>query len=341
MHKALTLVLLLTLPLNILAETRHYASGRLKALAEAGGTEWTGGPVVVESQDGVITHIGMDIFRPAFKEAHPLVCRFVERYLLELEMMYTPAGRMDRLQKDGVVLEGDILSVLRAGKDFPTAIIVYNPVGRENGRLEISRAGNRLFAISFPPQIELLSGKDKVELEASFLEGIASYAGSLQQGRPRNLKRIGENLYVSENGYYETEAVQHTSFFKKTVFSWLPVCESGLPIESVMTLLTGFTGKKVFHVDLKLHGYGYSVVETEVPLTQLLAYCVDAGCTPYVGIESTAGDTVTGSLFLLNRSFGYCHSLKFRIGKSMLDQEEGRFDAEAYVYTPVHNLKNL
>lgn len=180
---------------------------------------------------------------------------------------------------------------------------------------------------------------DKVELEQAFWDDLTVYRPKAKTLRPENPKRIGQNLYVSENGFYETESAQNTSFFKKALFSWIPVCESSLPEESVMTLLTGYTGKRQYTVHLLQHRYKFGTAEMEVPLIQLLEYCMDNGCKPYVGIESSCADTLAATLFMVNAENGYCHTFQITLDKALLDLDEGTIRAEAYTFTPIHNLK--
>lgn len=186
---------------------------------------------------------------------------------------------------------------------------------------------------------DTLSDMNKIELERFFWDGLHAYKSGHQRTRPDNLQRIGQSLYVSDNGWYETESIKNASFFKRAHFTYLPVCESALPVESAMTLLTGYTAKKQYSVHLLQHRYGFSKAETDVPLSQLLDYCMDSGCTPYVGIVSYEGDKVAASLFMVNVEQGYCHTFKFSIPKALLDSDEGEFSAEVYTYTPIHNLE--
>lgn len=180
---------------------------------------------------------------------------------------------------------------------------------------------------------------DKVSMEQLFWDELFSKPVTLSRDVPDNLKKIKKQLYVSENGWYETEAVQNTSFFRRTSAAWLPVCESALPLESVMTLLTGYSELKHYTVDLEQRRYGYTSARGQVSLNQLLAYCLNTGCQPYVGVESTEGDCIIASLFMVNHHQGYCHTFKFKIEQRLLDKDTGVFTATAFTYTPIYNAR--
>ena len=157
---------------------------------------------------------------------------------------------------------------------------------------------------------------------------------------PGNLKRVDRDLYVSENGFYEIEPAQNTAFFRKKGFSYVPLCESALPVESVMTLLTGFIRKKDYSVQAAFHQYGFKTTEMAVPLENMINCCLEEGCTPYVGIESKERDAVVATLFMVNRTFGYAHTFRFTLNTEILERAAGVLQARAYLYTPLYPKKS-
>ena len=355
MRRALIISLLCMLPLWGSAGNTGFLTQRLQQIALADGLvvpDYRGEPiakctfikeskvypVVVEFDSKEIIHIGLDIFGPEIKKENPIIYRFVERYMLELLALYTPSEAKGIMNSDGVSVTGNVNQVLN--KDMQTMKVVYSTSNDTSGTVTLGNAGgSSLFSITFPLSISLLSGMDKVELDAYFFFGLRQTSPELRRAIPNNLSRIGKNLYVSENGFYVTPAVQNSSFFQKHRSAFSPVCESRLSKESVMTLLTAYIGTRQYIVHLTLHAYNYSKVEVDVPLTQLLNYCLESGCTPYVGIEECDETVITASLFMVNDGLGYCHTFKFTVDIGMLDSETGIFNASAYSFTPVHNLK--
>lgn len=184
---------------------------------------------------------------------------------------------------------------------------------------------------------EIISGMDKVQLEQSFLDGLLQYRVHVRQILPDNLIREGKDLYVSDNGFYETEGVRNRSYFRRQPIMQ-PLCESAFPVESVFTLLTGYTGNTNFTVHLIQHRYNYETEEVEIPLAQLLQYCQDNGFVPYVGIETREENLIVASLFMVHPGYGFCHTFKFSLTPDLLDRKEGVFHASAYTFTPIHNL---
>lgn len=185
----------------------------------------------------------------------------------------------------------------------------------------------------------LAQGPDKAALEEAFLQRLALYEPTGKQPEPDSLQRIDRNLYVMDKGCYETEAVRSQAYFTRTWKGYVPVHDASLPVESITTLLSGFTGKTRYQVQLKQRRYNYASMEVELPLATLLEFCLlDPTFKPYVGIESQEEDTIKASLFLVSEKLGYCHTFNFTIPKALLDQNTGTMTAEAYTFTPIHNL---
>lgn len=358
MRRTLTIwLLMLLLSMTGKAESQSYFfSEKLRRLSLAEGvtivdeknTSQTGSffrrgveqyPLLVEWEGTSIRHIGFDLLGANFRAEEPVISRFVERYLLELTSLYSEEERKSIQRSDGVTLRGDFRNIWPEGGE--KMVIAYNIHGNESGVLSVSSSGrsDRVFEISFPLKTELLLGMDKPELEAFFIKEVMSFRKKTQERIPDNLSRIDENLYVSENGFFESKAIQNTSFFRKRQFTYHPVWESESPTESVMTLLTSYTGGRQFQVHLLQNGYGYSSTKVDIPLEQLLGYCMESGCTPYVGIESNGKDLIVATLFMVNLHLGYCHTFKFSIRKDLLASKVGAMDATAYTFTPIHNIK--
>lgn len=294
-------------------------------------------PVMVEFDSGDIVHLGLNIFSSEIKKENPVIYRFVERYMLELLSLYTSSEVRRIMDSDGVSIVGNVDQVI--GKDFSRMLLQYTTTDNERGTVSIeTNKGELLFSITFPLNINLLSGMDKAELDAFFFKSLCAYQSENCRAIPDNLARVGKNLYLSENGYYETPAVRNSSFFRKHHSTYYPVCESKLPMESIMTLLTAYPGDKQYTVHLVQHAYGYSRVEVDVPMMHMLSYCLTNGCTPYVGIEECNNKGITASLFMVNENLGYCHTFKFTADIAILDNETGLLNASVHTFTPIHSL---
>ena len=180
---------------------------------------------------------------------------------------------------------------------------------------------------------------DKPAMEKFFMEAMAVYEGPLSRPIPDSLQRIDKNLYVCDLGHYETEVVRAVSYFRRGMRGYVPVRDRKLPVESVATLLSGYTGDSHYTVYLKQHRYNYAMEEVEVPLDRLLGFCINGcGFVPYVGIEKMEKGQIKATLFLVNQELGFSHTLIFTIDQDLLGRDKGQMQAEAYTFTPIHNL---
>ena len=354
MRKALTYLLLLALPLSGVCKPVGFSSSRLEAIAAAAGLSLPGQPagnralysiacqgrtvpVAVEYENGEVAHIGLDLFPDDVKKENTLVCRFVERYLLE-SLLNGRSGNWDSEPMYGrVVTQGDVFALFRQKPEGRAVRIEMD--GEGTGSVAFAAGSDPLFSIRFPAEIQLLTGESKDELEKAFLRKVTSERKAKKREIPRGLKRVDRDLYVAEGGFFEIEEAQNSAFFRKKGLAYAPLCESSRPIESIMTLLTGYVRKKDYAVRATFHQYGFAQTEKTVPLDNLIDCCLEEGCIPYVGIESGGEKPVVATLFMVNRALGYSHTFQFTVDPDILDQTAGVLDAKAHLYTPFYPKK--
>ncbi|MCR5709164.1 MAG: hypothetical protein K6G79_01645 [Bacteroidales bacterium] len=356
MRKTLIYLLLLAFPFSAWGSSVGFSTERLADIASAAGLTLPDNPsgkrdvfqvacqgrlipVVVEYAAGEVSHIGVNLFGDEVKKDNALVCNFVERYLLE-SLLDSRSERWDRTPAYGtVVVRGDLFSILQKGPESCPVLVSMD--GEGTGRVEITPTdGSPAFSLSFPTEIQLLTGEKKDELEKGFIRKVTGERKPVKREIPRNMKRVDRDLYVSENGFYETEAAQNSAYFRKKGLFYQPVCESSLPVESVMTLLTGHIRRKDYSVMVSFHQYAYRNTEMTVPLDAIVASCLEEGCTSYVGIESKNDDTVVATVFMVNRALGYSHTFQLTVPTEILDKPSGTLSARAYLYTPLYPKKS-
>ena len=125
---------------------------------------------------------------------------------------------------------------------------------------------------------------DKPAMEKFFMDGLSLYEGGLERPLPDSLQRVKKDIYVADYGHFETETVRAVSYFRRDKKgNYLPLLDRDYPKESVLTLLSGYTGNSNYTVALKQHRYNYALEEVEVPLGRLLGFCImECAFVPYV-----------------------------------------------------------
>lgn len=315
--------------------------------------------VVTKDTLGRIDHIGFRLFPPQIAAENPSpVYRFVERYLLELYLcgeLPTPARR---LEEDKVTLlfpghereevEHNIECHLpRIGGDKSLIVLT------DNNRYSVAVYGGDklLFAIRFPIRYELLWGINKKEAENGFYEALMRFVPSTPQVTgalsvdlvPLLRPTDKDSTCMALPGEtYLIDRMNSTSYYRRSADgSYWPLWDEQHPEASVCNLFLLPSGKDI-QAKVCQRLYGHRKLEFEVPLHKLLSFFRATGCHTYVGIETMSAGELTGTVVLLNPSYGYCHQLYFKMPCGLLSAPERyELELELYAYVPTHNIGNL
>lgn len=352
------------------AQTSRFANRNLRQLAAAleasyevdctrPGTTAFGRKRFVVEQDslGRIVHIGLKIFPDEIVRKYPSpVYHFVERYLLELYLQSDPAETNRRLKEDQVVLRfsDDDTGKIRHDIDqhlprFDTNTSLY--VLTDNNRYTVTAyQGKKMtFSMNFPIRYELLWGMNKIEAENGLYEALAYYHAPQSQPPlplPANesnyLQADGEGCFVLPGDTYLIETVNADRFYRqKGGGLYLPVWEQRWAVQSLHNLFQLPIDRGVT-ASVKQRLYNRRTLEFDIPLHKLLSFCRVSGCRAYMGIETCTTDSVTGTVVLLNPSYGYCHQLYFSVPAALIaEPERHKMKIELYAFVPTHNIGNL
>lgn len=351
------------------AQTARYACRNLQQLAAELGREYDidctrarqvplGRNVLVVTQDSLrrVDHIGLQVFPEHIVRDNPSpVYRFVERYLLELYLRREQPTPAQRLAEDKVTLrfpghEGeDVRSCI--GQWLPrfgagTSLVVST----DNNRYTVSiyEQGRPCFGMRFPIRYELLWGMNKREAENGFYTGLMLYRPSAAPAErpapagadgPSGLKPLGRGIYVLPGDSYQLASVNADRYYRLAARgAYVPLMDGRHAAESARNLfLLPCAEGVVARVTQRL--YNRRRLDFEVPLSRLLDYCRAQGCRAYVGIETADASQVTGTVVLLNPSYGYLHQLYFQMPAALPDDPSAHaVRLELYAYVPTHNI---
>ena len=328
---------------------------------------YKGYPVVIERKDEEIAHIGITIFGNSLKNnSNEQIYRFIEQYLLELLTYQTKSDQAQRMFDDGVIIMGDLKDIPLLSSDEGIFLTETYEQGR-GYNIEWSN-GKSTFSMSFTPKYELISGLNKIELENQFVKRVrahkitkepSSYTGG-------DTIRISEDLFVVKNGFYILEQIECSKYLtyekrrqkeSKTnslgkdaidslsTFNCLDsltlVCDEKYPIESLRNLLSTSSIQNEYTISVKINKYGFKQEVFSVPLSQLIDFCLQEGCAPYVGIEKAEDETITAVLIMVQPNYGYNHIFKIEFNSETLQDKTGIIYGVVNGYTPTHNVSNL
>lgn len=124
--------------------------------------------------------------------------------------------------------------------------------------------------------------------------------------------------------------------------SLLLVSNSQYPKETIHNLLSNGLLTNDIKVNLTLRKYGFVSETFECPLSQLIDYCLEQGCVPYVGLEEdNESEKITAYLMMVQPYYGFNHSFRFIFDKDVLEKMSGSVSATLNAFIPTHNISTI
>lgn len=126
------------------------------------------------NQQGEISHLGYSLFDADIRQKNPsVVYDFIERYFLELDLDGNDVKRQLRLRKDGVVCDGNPISLI--SKKSKMESVTINKEVNHKYLIELQRGDSHL-AMAFNADYQLILGADDIELEEILAKKIRAIA---------------------------------------------------------------------------------------------------------------------------------------------------------------------
>ena len=86
---------------------------------------------------------------------------------------------------------------------------------------------------------------------------------------------------------------------------------------------------------------GYKEEIIRVPLNSWINFCLNSGCTPFVGLIDYDGNNATFELVMRNADLGYNHVMKVKFDVAQLESRKGIIEARLNSYVPTSKIKFL
>ena len=301
-------------------------------------------PLVVRYQNGSLRHLGIDIFGYSGETAQEQVLMdFIERYSLQLLLLNKDTERAFRMDLDGVEAPSVFYTPLH--RDGFVGFQFELLEGKKYKVIWGNLADGDVRQMTFPADYQLLSGKNKIELENGFIGGLEGPILLSDQltNELSALERIGKNLYRLQGECYLIPEITTSRYYEKVNGVFNAVQREDHPMESLANLLMNPSLAENQRVSLRVLKYGYDSEDTVCSLQRLLGRCQMDGCVPYIGMESYDEKTgeMRATLILHNEALGYDHVAKVSANRSIFNHADGILDMVISVFIPIHNLKSL
>lgn len=327
----------------------NFASERLQSIAQSLGIvdtiasdmHYRGRRVCVEADSsGMVTHIGYDLFPESVECDDVLAYKFIERYLLQLHLPHsqgaTPAQQM---KSDAVVLSyGTLNDLMQVSIDSCTQIVLERNAYRYH--FTLYKDYELICEMTFPVDYQLLTGRNKIELERQFVNDIHSTSG-----RTVRSDVVCEELDTT-NALFNVvgESLHFFKDLKNDIYLRKDTCALLFnPIEAPeATLLNLLQEHSDSNYSVQATYVLYNTkVECSLPLNNWVDYAKQTGCEIYVGLENKSGDDFVGVCVAYNQKCNYFHLMKFRFPTGGLLNSKQVGQATIHAYVDLSRIKDL
>ncbi len=213
--------------------------------------------------------------------------------------------------------------------------------------IKVKKGKNQL-EIIFPVNIQIVTDKNKMELEFEFEDLLRSdhqvdiYARTPTKDR---FYQIGD-IYVNSTSFLYLEAINDGTYYRFDGFNFEPIFAVEHAVES-FTNLFHFANENSSKINLNVVQwlYGNHKKEFTVSLDKLLEYCKANGINVYVGIEGREKNVLESSILLENKKMKFLHILHVKGDVSgLFEKGEKQYEdimVSLYAYVPTDNIGNL
>ena len=309
---------------------------------------YQGKPVTVIVNNNTIDHIGYSLFTPHQRSiANGPICNFLERFSLEIAL---PIERQKSVEKHIAESKvsfdmGTFSSFYPLLADTTYEVSVQN---RDNKSYNVQWSkNNQLYcSIVFPIDYDLLNGSEMIENERRIVKDIAKSSTSCRNSSTAQLDELSTTwndcFYILQGeSYYSNDLNTNKYFELDESGNYQLIYNTRYPLESLSNLLSSSAIDNQFVIDIRLKKYGYNEEIISVPLNSWINFCLNSGCTPFVGLIDYDGNNATFELVMRNADLGYNHVMKVKFDVAQLESRKGIIEARLNSYVPTSKIKFL
>lgn len=284
-----------------------------------------------------VEHIGYRVFDSLFVQHQPqLVCDFVERYLLELDLD-NKTDRHLRMGIDKVIVENGSLDNL--DKLVSADKMELSMVEMRRYRVIWYSDNKYLLSLVFDMDYQLLSGCNAIELEYNYLRTVSRLTDDFHWQEDDIVADSTDEYAIVDGGHYLSDVIRGDRYYQRdTIGGWQLVCDIEKPYWSVANIMLTPADIGDYQLECQLDMYGYRDTTFRVNMSQWVAQTLSEGCQMYFGVKSRTPKTIRGTLFCPNPKAGYCHMLSVEIPVALFGDKQGTVAGRLFAYVPLHNI---
>lgn len=293
---------------------------------------------------GEISHIGYNMFS---SEMHALydnatLLDFVERYLLELDLVLDGKNVETRMSVDQVSLVKGKMSTLYSITPNTDFSFMVENLKRHFYKLTWIISNGEEVCLSIPADCQLIIGANAIELEYIAEREIQRMIAItddalLPDWSNAKMYRSGDLLIV-DGGSYMNRMIRGDLYLTEQEGEPRLLCSPYSPNRSISNIMLTGIFKRELPMNLTINKYGNKKVSLDITLQQFISFCQTEKCKLYFGIKAVQKDVLSGTLFAYNEDLGYTHMLSVQFPLKNLQEENQPILSIAYVYIPLKNI---
>ena len=301
--------------------------------------------IVRKNEDGVIDHIGKQLFPIMAREKNPLPVYDYMEYVYLNYLLNKNGNKL--LFKDVAFIKGgwkELASVT------PNDQCNISNIDNKAFQIEWKKDDKTLVSVLIPIRYDVLSNMSRTEMQNAFIQGekkttVKLSDEQMSQDTTKLTKTlVGDNeiLYYKGKSYLN-EKITNNYYLVRNDSLLTPITDKDMPMESIANIMVLPSSKQIGNYKAKIRYLlsNNKIVEQTTTIRQIIDYAMKQGCKPYFGLEGIKDGNVNFSLFLYNENSGYDHIFRLSCKTEDIGTDALTFTGRGSLYAPTTNVKSL
>lgn len=301
--------------------------------------------IVRKNEDGVIDHIGKQLFPIMAREKNPLPVYDYMEYVYLNYLLNKNGNKL--LFKDVAFIKGgwkELASVT------PNDQCNITNIDNKAFQIEWKKDDKALVSVLIPIRYDVLSNMSRTEMQNAFIQGekktiVKLSDEQISQDTAKLTKTLvgdTEILYYKGKSYLN-EKITNNYYLVSNDSLLTPITDKDMPMESIANIMVLPSSKQIGNYKAKIRYLlsNNKIVEQTTTIRQIIDYAMKQGCKPYFGLEGIKDGVINFSLFLYNENSGYDHIFRLSCKTEEIGTDALTFTGRGSLYAPTTNVKSL
>lgn len=301
--------------------------------------------VVRKNENGVIDHVGKQLFPLTLRQTNPLPIYDYMEYVYLNYLMNKDGNQL--LFKDVKFMKGGWAGLADI---TPNDDCLISKIDNKIYQIDWEKGDSLIVSALIPIRYDILSIMSRTEMQNAFIQGEKKtnvrLAEDMASPDTTMLTRtvVGDcNVWYSKGSTYLNEQITGNSYYAMTDSLLRPVADKKLPMESIANIMVLPSSRSVGNYETRIR-YVLSnnrTVEQTTTIRQVIDYAMKQGCKPYFGLEGIKDGRVDFTLFLYNENSGYDHIFRLSCRTEDIGTDRLTFSGRGSLFAPTTNVKSL